>query len=132
MLALHQVRADVFYPPRIDSRHGACVDLRGLNLLGAHDPRRSRLELPRTRVNGQFDAVGTEVFTLLAALGHLRQQTGQQRAMNRRILSRLRIQLELQLTLDDFHHLAVHVMPFREPNVGKIVLLAPSAKLGAR
>ena len=132
VLALHQVRAGLLDPRGLDARDIARVDLRGLDLLGAHDPRGPRLELARTRVDEELRAVGAEILALLATVRDLRQEPGEQRAVDRRVLSRLRIELQRELALHHLHHLAMHVVPFGEPQIGEEVLLAPAAQLGAR
>ena len=81
----------------------------------------------------ELGAVGAEILALLLApVRDLRQQAREQRAVDGRVLRRLRVELQRELALHDFHHLAVHVVPFGEPQVGKEVLLAPAAQLGAR
>ena len=73
-----------------------------------------------------------EVFALLLALRHLRQQPGQQCPVQRIVLRGLRIHFQRELALHHFHHLRVHVVPFGEPQVREEVLLAPGPQLGAR
>ena len=40
--------------------------------------------------------------------------------------------LQRKLALHHLHHLAVHVMPFGEPQIGEEVVSAPAAQFGAR
>ena len=83
-------------------------------------------------MNRELGSIGAEVLGLFPALGHLRQQAGQQGAMDGLELGRLAAGLQRQLSLDHFHDLAVHVLPFGQAQVGEKVFLAPGAQLGAR
>jgi hypothetical protein len=114
VLPFDQVRARLLDPGRIDARHVAGIDFRGLDLFGADHPGRPRLELARSRVDENPGAIGAEVFTLLLAQRHLRQQTREQRAVDGRVLGRLAVRLERELALHHLHDLAVHVVPFGE------------------
>ncbi len=89
VLALHQVLAHLLHPQRIDARHIARVHLGGLHLLGTHDPRRPRLELAGAGMDMQLVAARAEVLALLLALRHVRQQPGQQRAVDGLVRRRL-------------------------------------------
>ncbi len=76
----------------------------------------------------QLRAIGAEVLGLLLALRHQRQQAGQQCAMDGFVLARLRVRLERELALHHLHHLAMHVMPLGEPQVGGRFVAAPGAQ----
>ncbi len=76
-------------------------------------------------------AVGAEILALLAAIRDLRQEAGKQRAVDRRVLPGLRVELQGELALHDFHHLPVHVVPFGESQIREEVFLAPAAQARA-
>jgi hypothetical protein len=131
VLLLHEVRTDLFHPARIDARDIARVHLRRLDLLGAHDPGRSRLVLSGAGMDRELRAVRAQVLGLLLALRDLRQQAREQRAVDRGVLGGLRVQLERELALHHFHDLAVDVRPLDQPQVREEVLLAPATQFRA-
>jgi hypothetical protein len=132
VLPADQVSANLLHPERINAGDAAGVDLRRLHLLGAHDPGRLRLELAGTGMDEQFRAVGAEVLALLLALRDLGKQPREQRAVDGFVGAWLRTGLQRELALDQVHHLAVHVLPLGEAQVGEEIVLAPGAQLRAR
>ena len=94
MLVAHQVRAGLLDPGRFYTGHRAGIDLRRLDLLGADDPGRLGLELARARVDRNLRAARAQVLAFFL-LAHLRQQAGQQRAMDGLVGRRLRVERQL-------------------------------------
>jgi hypothetical protein len=91
-------------------------------------PRGLRLELSRARVDEHFLAARAEVFGLLPALAHVRQQPGQQRAVDRIVVRRLLVELQRELALEHFHDLPVDVVPLAHADVRQEVVAAPAAQ----
>ena len=118
VMALDQMRADLFHPFRLDFGYAACVKFAGFGELRRHDPFRAFLEQARAGVNVEFDFARALVVALVGFDTNIADQPGKQRAVNLLISGGRGVEAQAQLSRL-CGELAVQVVPFAQPQIGK-------------
>ncbi|MNH06204.1 hypothetical protein D3C79_655650 [compost metagenome] len=128
VMQLDEVTGQRLHPLGLDATVDAGIEAGGLHQLGGHHPLGRLLEQAGGREEVEATVAGPQKLRFLQILvADVAEQAGQQGAVHRLEVRRLRVALEAQL----FHRLAqleVDVLPLAHPQVGEKLLLAQAAE----
>ncbi|MNP07702.1 hypothetical protein D3C76_997400 [compost metagenome] len=127
MVLLDQVSGQWFDPVRFDLGHHARIQLGGFDQLGGHDPLRTLLAQSRRRMHPETPLTGAQVVAVFGLLADLAEQAGKNRLVQFRVVGRLFVDAQLQVTADQAQ-LPMGIAPFTQAQVVEEVLPAPVAQ----